>query len=140
MASERGESTAFYMCIRRKSQGACVYDPSSLKTSQIRKRYFTIEEPSRFFSTTTQNSLRIRSVKKNCLANIRKAAVSHNKRPAFHNTAFSLLTTFEQKAVWLTGFLRRNEWINGCGEEGWFNSYYDNSGRLSRASSRMASV
>ncbi len=34
-----------------------------------------------------------------------------------------------QKAVWLTDFIRNQEWIEGPDREGWFNSYYDNHGR-----------
>ena len=33
------------------------------------------------------------------------------------------------KAEWLTDFVRKQEWIEGRGGEGWFNSYYDNHGR-----------
>lgn len=34
-----------------------------------------------------------------------------------------------QKANWLTGHIRKQEWIDGPDGEGWFNSYYDNNGR-----------
>lgn len=34
-----------------------------------------------------------------------------------------------QKANWLTGHIRTQEWIDGPDSEGWFNSYYDNNGR-----------
>ncbi|WP_162011849.1 GH36-type glycosyl hydrolase domain-containing protein [Streptococcus sp. S784/96/1] len=33
-----------------------------------------------------------------------------------------------QKANWLRHFLQENEWIDINNEEGWYNSYYDNSG------------
>ena len=39
-----------------------------------------------------------------------------------------LADDLEKRADWLTGHLRRQEWIDG-GEEGWFNSYYDNDGQ-----------
>lgn len=39
-----------------------------------------------------------------------------------------LAEDLEQRAHWLTNHLRRQEWING-GNEGWFNSYYDNDGQ-----------
>lgn len=39
-----------------------------------------------------------------------------------------LAEDLEQRALWLTDHLRRQEWIDG-GEEGWFNSYYDNDGQ-----------
>lgn len=40
----------------------------------------------------------------------------------------SLASGLLQKAAWLTDFVRRQEWIEGDGGRGWFNSYYDNHG------------
>lgn len=34
----------------------------------------------------------------------------------------------EGKADWLMGHIRAQEWI-AAGQDGWFNSYYDNNGR-----------
>ena len=39
-----------------------------------------------------------------------------------------LAEDLQQRADWLTEHLRRQEWIDH-GEEGWFNSYYDNDGQ-----------
>lgn len=39
-----------------------------------------------------------------------------------------LADNLEHKADWLTSHLRKQEWIEN-GEEGWFNSYYDNHGQ-----------
>lgn len=41
----------------------------------------------------------------------------------------SLASNLMQRAVWLTKFIRSQEWIEGMDGEGWFNSYYDNHGR-----------
>ena len=41
----------------------------------------------------------------------------------------ALAVNLIQKANWLMERLRSQEWIDGPGEEGWFNSYYDNHGR-----------
>lgn len=41
----------------------------------------------------------------------------------------ALAANLIQKADWLTGHLRAQEWIDGGDKEGWFNSYYDNHGR-----------
>ena len=41
----------------------------------------------------------------------------------------ALAEGLEQKADWLTGWLRAHEWIDAGEGEGWYNSYYDNSGR-----------
>ncbi len=38
----------------------------------------------------------------------------------------ALAVNLIQKANWLIGHLRMHEWIDSPGEEGWFNSYYDN--------------
>lgn len=40
-----------------------------------------------------------------------------------------LVSGLERKADWLTGHIRRQEWIAAGDGEGWFNSYYDNSRR-----------
>ena len=41
----------------------------------------------------------------------------------------SLAEDLNRKADWLTAHIRSQEWIAGEGEEGWFNSYYDNHGK-----------
>lgn len=41
----------------------------------------------------------------------------------------ALAVNLIQKANWLMEHLRAQEWIDCPGEEGWFNSYYDNHGR-----------
>ena len=41
----------------------------------------------------------------------------------------SLAVNLIRKANWLMEHLRSQEWIEGTDGEGWFNSYYDNSGR-----------
>lgn len=41
----------------------------------------------------------------------------------------ALAVNLIQKANWLMEHLRSQEWIEGSGEEGWFNSYYDDHGR-----------
>lgn len=38
----------------------------------------------------------------------------------------SLIENLTHKADWIMEHIRRNEWISGENEEGWFNSYYDN--------------
>lgn len=41
----------------------------------------------------------------------------------------ALAVNLIQKANWLMEHLRAQEWIDSPGDEGWFNSYYDNHGR-----------
>lgn len=46
--------------------------------------------------------------------------------------SFSLLAlaeNLEHKAQWLSEHIRKQEWIQGKDDEGWFNSYYDNHGQ-----------
>ena len=40
-----------------------------------------------------------------------------------------LAASLEEKADWLTGWLRAHEWIGAGDGEGWYNSYYDNHGQ-----------
>lgn len=44
-------------------------------------------------------------------------------------SAAELAEDLEAKADWLMAFLRRQEWMPMADGEGWFNSYYDDSGR-----------
>lgn len=47
-------------------------------------------------------------------------------------TAYSLSAlsiNLIRKANWLMEYIRKQEWIDGTEDEGWFNSYYDNHGR-----------
>ena len=41
----------------------------------------------------------------------------------------SLAENLEHKAQWLSGHIRKQEWIQAGQGEGWFNSYYDNHGQ-----------
>ncbi len=52
--------------------------------------------------------------------------VKHSVSGAKEKVAMDdLIASLKNKAEWLKNHLRRTEWL----EEGWFNSYYDNSGR-----------
>lgn len=56
-------------------------------------------------------------------------ACRHNvsgKRSCF--SLKTIATNLIQKANWLTGHVRAQEWIEGTDDEGWFNSYYDDHG------------
>ena len=56
-------------------------------------------------------------------------ACRHNvsgKRSVF--SLKTIATDLIQKANWLTGHVRAQEWIEGTADEGWFNSYYDDHG------------
>ncbi len=58
------------------------------------------------------------------------ARCRHNisgKRASFSLSALALDLT--QKAHWLIGHIRSQEWIEGTDGEGWFNSYYDDHGQ-----------
>ena len=52
-------------------------------------------------------------------------AVSGEKRAV---DAEWLADKIEEKAVWMSENVQKNEWITGNDGEGWFNSYYDNHG------------
>lgn len=53
-------------------------------------------------------------------------AVTGNRKTFYLS---SLAEDLNGKADWLTAHIRSQEWIAGDGEEGWFNSYYDNHGK-----------
>ena len=79
-----GGEQQLYMCIRRKSQGACVYDPSSLTDITRSEEISLIEELKVLSQRRHRTLLRIRSVKKELLSQYTEKLLSHNnKRPAF---------------------------------------------------------
>lgn len=43
--------------------------------------------------------------------------------------AFELATSLRNKGIWILNQIRNNEWSDDLEDGGWFNSYYDNSGR-----------
>lgn len=127
MASERGESTAF-TCAYAGNLRELASMIRLLEDITDQKEISLIEELKVLLNDDTElfeNTER----KKELLSQYTKSCCHTISGRRFTIPLSQLADNLEQKAVWLTGFLRRNEWINGCGEEGWFNSYYDNSGR-----------
>ena len=48
-----------------------------------------------------------------------------------------LSADLEKKALWLTGHIRRNEWIRSAEGYEWFNGYYDNAGERVEGDNRL---
>lgn len=126
MASHRGESVAF----------TCAYAGNLINLAEMLR---LLEQKSSLVSVDLMEELEILldnapeafddiPKKQQLLCNY-VAKCRH--RVSGRRKTFSLASLAEnltQKADWLAGHIRTHEWIEG-GEEGWFNSYYDNHGR-----------
>lgn len=127
MASERGESVAF----------TCAYAENLSTLSEMIRLlkevygYQTInlmEEITIMLQDDTD--LYNDPVKKNEILYSYASSCRHTvsgKQISFSVDA--LAQNLSHKADWLRNHLRKQEWIEGRNDEGWFNSYYDNHGQ-----------
>ncbi len=126
MASERGESVAFTCAyagnLRSLAEMLCLLkQKSSLETVELMEEVEILldNDPKNFDDTGRKQKL-LTDYAAKCRHTV------NGRRKVF--SLSSLETNLIQKAEWLAGYVRTHEWIDG-GEEGWFNSYYDNHGR-----------
>ncbi len=125
MASERGESVAF----------TCAY-AGNLRDLAGLLRSFAIAHPGEPVELLEEIGILLGGDeavfcdvgRKNAILAEYCKAVSHCVGGACARySPEELADDLQRKADWLAGYLRRNEWLE-VGEEGWFNSYYDNNG------------
>lgn len=128
LASEHGESVAF----------TCAYAGNlRILASMIRlmdsqypgQTLEFMEEISILLNTNTElfdNASR----KQEILAEYTSRCRHHISGKRIKVTPAALAANLIQKAVWLTELIQNQEWIEGSDGEGWFNSYYDNHGRM----------
>lgn len=127
MASERGESVAF----------TCAYAGNLLElASMIRlldasSSTHTVELLEEIEILLENNTEIFRNIdRKHKILSTYTEVCRHEvsgRRGVFSLSV--LAENLRQKADWLIGHLRSQEWISGSEGEGWFNSYYDNHGR-----------
>ena len=125
MASEHGESVAF----------TCAYAGNLLTLAMLLR---LLESRSDSHETELMEELEIllqedpgiyedvqkkREILESYTRRCRHTVSGRRKAFSLSSLALDLI----QKANWLTAHIRANEWID-MGEEGWFNSYYDNHG------------
>lgn len=126
MASERGESVAFtaayagnleqlaelILRLAREKMLSCIEVAQELEPlfADEETLYESVEEKKALLEKYCRDCMHEISGKK-CYIAVEKAAAS-----------------LQHKADWIREHIRRTEWI-GDGEDGWFNSYYDNHGR-----------
>ncbi len=123
MASEYGESVAF----------TCAY-AGNLRTlaellRQMQKRgQNTVNLPEELQELLENHSESYEniSLKTTVLKQYAKRCIHNISGRIIQVPLIKLADNLDGKAAWLTGHIRRQEWIQD-GEDGWFNSYYDNS-------------
>ena len=127
MAPERGESVAFtcaYAGNLRELAGLIrlLEARTGVRTAEMLEELSVLleGEPECFDDPTAKNRI------------LEKYAGMCRHQVSGRRVQFSLnklAASLEEKADWLTGWLRAHEWIGAGDGEGWYNSYYDNHGQ-----------
>lgn len=126
MAAENGESVAFTCAYagNLRSLAAMIghleKTTGQTDTELLKEAAVLLTDSSEVFEDIVKKSEILRSFAQACRHNVsgEKCCVSLRQ----------IVQSLEAKADWLMTHLRDQEWIEG-GEEGWFNSYYDNHSR-----------
>ena len=127
MASEHGESAAFtyaYTGNLRELAGMIRLLDSACDSGETE----LMEELKPLLSSDPALFENI-DAKKELLGRYTQSCCHHISGKRFRVNLAELAENLERKADWLTGFLRKQEWIEGKDGEGWYNSYYDDHGR-----------
>ena len=127
MASERGESVAFTCAYAGNLRELAeliraLADTGSVKTTDLLEELeVLLKDDKELYDNISE--------KQQVLAHFTSLCRHHvsGRRKTF--SLLSLSENLEHKAQWLSGHIRKQEWIQAGQGEGWFNSYYDNHGQ-----------
>ncbi|HJC10842.1 MAG TPA: cellobiose phosphorylase, partial [Candidatus Blautia merdigallinarum] len=127
MASERGESVAFTCAYAGNLRELAeliraLADTGSVKTTDLLEELeVLLKDDKELYDNISE--------KQQVLARFTSLCRHHvsGRRKTF--SLLSLAENLEHKAQWLSGHIRKQEWIQAGQGEGWFNSYYDNHGQ-----------
>lgn len=127
MAAEHGESVAFTCAYAGNLQDLAAIlrvldNASSTHTVELLEEIAVLleDEPQMYDDIDRKHQI-LADYLQRCRHTI------HGKRSSF---SLSLLAAnLSAKADWLMNHIRSQEWVTISGEEGWFNSYYDNHGQ-----------
>ena len=127
MAPERGESVAFTCAYAGNLRELAeliraLADTGSIKTTDLLEELeVLLKDDKELYDNISE--------KQQILARFTSLCRHHvsGRRKAF--SLLSLAENLEHKAQWLSGHIRKQEWIQGVQGEGWFNSYYDDHGQ-----------
>lgn len=128
MAKERGESVAFTCAYagnltELSTMMELLSEKSGVQTVELMEEAAILLNDDRNLYEDAQQKRRLLSDYTTCC----RHQVS-GKKLRFSLT--ELAANLRQKAAWLTKHLQRQEWIDENDDKGWFNSYYDNHGRV----------
>jgi len=127
MASERGESVAF-TCAYVGNLRTLVSMIHLLDSQQPGQDIELIEELQILLNTGSELFDDIDG-KHKVLENYTRLCQHNVSGRHIQVSLSSLAASLLHKAVWLTNFIRSQEWIQSEDGNGWFNSYYDNHGQ-----------
>ena len=127
MASERGESVAFTCAYAGNLRELAeliraLADTGSVKTTDLLEELeVLLKDDKELYDNISE--------KQQVLAHFTSLCRHHvsGRRKTF--SLLSLAENLEHKAQWLSGHIRKQEWIQAGQGEGWFNSYYDDHGQ-----------
>ena len=127
MASERGESVAFTCAYAGNLRELAeliraLADTGSVKTTDLLEELeVLLKDDKELYDNISEKQQVLAHFTSLC-----RHLVS-GRRKTF--SLLSLAENLEHKAQWLSGHIRKQEWIQAGQGEGWFNSYYDNHGQ-----------
>ncbi len=125
MADENGESVAFTCAyagnLRQLAESLLVYkDKTGKATVEVLEELKVLLKDDTELYGSVEN-------KKAALEEYMNACIHHISGNKISISIEELATNLTNKADWIMNHIRSQEWIEGKDNEGWFNSYYDNS-------------
>lgn len=126
MAADRGESVAFtFMYAKNLEQIArllAVLEQRGMYTIPLLKEITGLLcSKSKVYDSVKKKRQILKSYCESCIHGVSGEKVEVNLA--------SLQIDLLEKAAWICNHIRKNEWIDAGKEIGWYNGYYDNSGR-----------
>lgn len=127
MASQNGESVAFTCAYagNLKQLAECLRlwkeKTGSQTVELLEEAELLLKDETALYENAEEKRKLLREYTALCRHNISGKKISV--------AAETLAENLEHKAEWIMDHVRRTEWIKGEKEEGWFNSYYDESKR-----------
>lgn len=127
MAAEHGESVAFTCAyignLRELAEILETYSEKCYKNDILiaKEMEVLISQKKEIYASSKKRNEVLDEYTKKCVHNISGEQISVD--------IASLVKDLWEKADWYADFIQKNEWVSDQKGHGWFNGYYDNSGR-----------
>lgn len=127
MASERGESAAFTYAYAGNLRSLSKL--LSLMKEKTGTEYIEILKETEILLNDSEDVFKNTELKSEILKQYGEACRHTVSGDVSMVSVDELICNLNKKAEWLVGHLRKQEWMEGKDQDGWFNSYYDNHGK-----------